>query len=148
MAELATGRLLRIDPRAHARREKHGRASFTARKRSSATLTVSVEGDVDATNDRALVQYVEGRLPGSIHVDLDLRLTDFFGTAGMAALHNINAICDRYGVTFVLRGGRQLHRLVPICDPDGSLPIETGQSVFDDVHAGARNRQLFIGRNN
>lgn len=148
MADVATGRVLRIDPRAHDRREKYGRASFTASSRSPATLAVLVEGDVDATNHQALVQYVEGRLPGSFCLDLDLRLTDFFGTAGVGALHNIKAICDRYGATFVLRGGRQLRRLMAICDPDRRLPIEVAQSVLDDVHAGARNRQLFIGGNN
>lgn len=148
MAEVATGRVLRIDPGALDRRETHSRASFTTSRRSPVTLAVFVEGDVDATNDRALVRYVEGRLPGSVCLEIDLRLVDFFGTAGFAALHNINAICGRYGVNLLMRAGRQLRRLRAICDPDGSLPLEATQSVLDDVHAGARDRQLFIGRNN
>ena len=78
---------------------------------------------------------------------LDLRLVDFFGTAGFAALHNINVICSRYGLTWSLKAGRQVRRLLEICDPDGALPLEKSQSVLDDVRARAGDRQLLVGRN-
>jgi anti-anti-sigma regulatory factor len=106
------------------------------------------QGDVDATNHRALARYVEGRIAGRPRLEVDLRLVDFFGTAGFAVLHNINVICCRYDATWVLRAGRQLRRLLAVCDPDGSLPLEEPQSVLDDIHASARDRELLIGRNN
>ena len=148
MTDIGTSRVFRIDPRALDLREEHGRATFTACDRPPSTLVVTVQGDVDATNDRALARYVEGRIPGSTRLEVDLRLVDFFGTAGFAALHNINVICCRYDATWLLRAGRQLRRLLTICDPDGSLPLEKPQSVLDDIHAGARDRELLIGRNN
>lgn len=148
MTDIGTSRVFRIDPRALDLCEKQGRATFTARDRRRSTLVVTVEGDVDATNHRALARYVEGRIAGWTRLEVDLRLVDFFGTAGFAALHNINVICCRYEATWALRAGRQLRRLLAICDPDGSLPLEEPQSVLDDIHAGARDRELLIGRNN
>jgi anti-anti-sigma factor len=147
MTGIGTTRVFRIDPRSLDVGEKHGRATFSARRLSS-TLLVTVGGDVDATNSRALARYVEGRVAGSARLEVDLRLVDFFGTAGFAALHNINVICCRNDVRWTLRAGRQVRRLLAICDPDGGLPLEEPQSVIDDVHARACDRQLLVGRNN
>ncbi len=148
MTDIGTRRVFRIDPRTLDRREEQGSATFTACNRPPSTLVVTVTGDIDATNARALARYVEGRIAGRPRLEVDLRLVDFFGTAGFAALHNINVICCRYDATWVLRAGRQLRRLLAICDPDGSLPLEAPQSVLDDIHASARDRELLIGRNN
>ena len=148
MTDIGTSRVFRIDPRALDLREQHGRAVFSALRQPSSTLVVAVQGDVDATNDRALARYVEGRIPGSTRLEMDLRLVDFFGTAGFAALHNINVTCCRYEVSWILLAGRQLRRLLAICDPDGRMPLEEPQSVLDDVNASARDRQLLVGRDN
>ena len=148
MTDIGTSRVFRMDPRALNLREESGRAVFSASHQPSSTLLVTVEGDVDAANSRALARYVEGRVAGSERFELDLRLVDFFGTAGFAALHNVNVICCRYEVSWVLKAGRQLRRLLAICDPDGSLPLEDSQSVLDGVHASARDRQFLVGRNN
>jgi anti-anti-sigma factor len=148
MTDTGTSRVFRIDPRALDLREESGRAVFSAHHTPSSALLVTVEGDIDATNSRALARYVESRVAGSPRLELDLRLVDFFGTAGFAALHNVNVICSRYDVSWVLRAGRQLRRLLAMCDPDGSLPVEESQSVLDDVQASARDRQFFVGRNN
>ncbi|WP_123027112.1 STAS domain-containing protein [Mycolicibacterium stellerae] len=148
MTDIGTSRVFRIDPRALDLREENGRAVFSACHKRPSTLLVTVEGDVDATNGRALARYIEGRVAGSARLELDLRLVDFFGTAGFAALHNINVICCRYEVSWALRAGRQLRRLLAICDPDGSLPVEDSQSVLDEVAAGARDRPFLVGRNN
>ncbi len=148
MTDFGTRRIFRIDPAAQDLREVHGRATFTACHRPSGILVVTVEGDVDATNDRALARYVECRIAGWSHVEVDLRLVDFFGTAGFAALHYIDAVCRRYDVGWTLRAGRQLRRLLAICDPQRTLPLEAPQSVLDDIHASARDRELLIGRNN
>jgi anti-anti-sigma factor len=148
MTDTGTSRVFRIDPGALDLREESGRARFSAHHRPLSTLLVTVEGDVDATNNRALARYVESRVAGSARLELDLRLVDFFGTAGFAALHNVNVICCRYEVSWVLRAGRQLRRLLAMCDPDGSLPLEESQSVLDDIQTSARDRQFFVGRNN
>lgn len=148
MTDVGTGRVSRIDPRALDLREESGRAVFSAHHKPSSILLVTVEGDVDATNNRALARYVESRVARSARLELDLRLVDFFGTAGFAALHNVNVICCRYEVSWVLGAGRQLRRLLAMCDPDGSLPLVESQSVLDDVETGARDRQFFVGRNN
>lgn len=148
MADIGTSRVFRADPRTLGLPEVHGRATFTACDRPPSTLAVTVTGDVDATNHRALARYVEARIAGRPHLEVDLRLVDFFNTAGFAALHNINVICCRYDATWVLRAGRQLRRLLSICDPDGSLPLEEPQSVLDEVHAGPRDRKLLVGRHN
>jgi anti-anti-sigma factor len=148
MTDMGTGRVFRIDPTALDLREETGRAVFSACRRRSSTLLVTVEGDVDATNGRELARYVEGRIGGSARLVLDLRLVDFFGTAGFAALHNVNVICCRYEVSWILRAGRQLRRLLALCDPDGSLPLEESQSLLDDVEASPRDRQFLVGRNN
>jgi anti-anti-sigma factor len=147
VSAVGTCRVYRPDPRAFEQSERHHRGSFTASHVSASTVVVSVEGEIDATNNRALATYVEGRVAGSTHLVLDLRLVDFFGTAGFAALHNVNVICSRYGLTWRLRCGRQVRRLLAVCDPDGTLPLEEPQSVLDDLSTGPGDRQLLISGN-
>jgi anti-anti-sigma factor len=148
MPNMGTSRVFRSDPRTLDLREQHGRSICSACHQPSSTVVVTVEGEVDATNNRALARYVESQVAGSTRLELDLRLVDFFGTAGFAALHNVNAICCRYQVSWTLRAGRQLRRLLAVCDPDGSLPIDEPQSGLDDLHASARNREFLVGRDN
>lgn len=148
MSNMGTSRVFRSDPRTLDLCEKHGRATFSACHQPSSTVVVTVEGEVDATNNRALARYVESQVAGSTRLELDLRLVDFFGTAGFAALHNVNVICSRYQASWALRAGRQLRRLLAICDSDGSLPLKEPQSVLDDLYASARNREFLVGRDN
>ena len=138
-----TLRLLRPDPRTLGRREEHHRGIFSACHLADATVLVSVRGEVDATNGRFLAGYVERQIAGSSHLVLDLTVIDFFGTAGFAALHNINVVCARYGVSWVLMVGPQLRRFLRICDPDSVLPL--GNSALDHLNTESRDRQLLIG---
>ena len=147
MSGISTHRVFRPDPHTRDQREEHERASFSARHLSPSTVLVTVEGEVDATNNRLLARYVERQIAGSEHVVVDLRLVDFFGTAGFAALHNINVMCCQHGVTWALRAGRQVRRLLAICNPDGTLPLEAPQSVLDDLDASAGDRELLVGGN-
>jgi anti-anti-sigma factor len=135
MTDTCTSRVFRAEPDSLDQHELHHRASFTASHSPQRTLLVTVSGEVDATNHRELASYVERQAADSKHLVLDLRLIDFFGTAGFAALHNINVICSRYGIGWEMRAGRQVRRLLAICDPDGILPIEVAQSVLDDIEA-------------
>ena len=78
-----------------------------AAARVTSTVLVTVEGDIDAANHRALGLYVERQTAGSTRLVLDLANVDFFGTAGFATLHNINVICSRSGVSWLLLVGPQ-----------------------------------------
>ncbi len=147
MTAFHTARVFRPDPRILDQREDHHRAAFCAHRDPPSTVTVAVEGEVDASNSRRLASYVEQHLAGSTRVVLDLRMVDFFGTAGFAALHNINVICAGAGATWTLKAGRQVRRLLDICDPDGALPLEKSRSVLDDVHTRPGDRKLLVGGN-
>jgi anti-anti-sigma factor len=118
--------VFRPDPESLGKREVHHHAVFTAH-RDASMVTVIVEGEIDASNSRELAGYVQRHIAGSAHVVLDLRLVDFLATAGFAALHNINVICSGCDASWVLQAGRQVRRLLEICDPDGVLPLEKSQ---------------------
>jgi anti-anti-sigma factor len=120
----STSRVFRPDPESVGKREVHHRAVFTAHRHPPSTVTVIVEGEIDASNSRELAGYVQRHIVGCAHVVLDLRLVDFLGTAGFAALHNVNVICCGSDATWVLQAGRQVRRMLEICDPDGALPLE------------------------
>ena len=124
MPAVSTCRVLRPDPQSVDRREQHHRAIFSACHLSDTTVLVAVRGEVDATNSRELAGYVERQIAESARLVFDLTHVDFFGTAGFAALHNINVICARYSVPWVLLVGPQLRRFLRICDPDSLLPLE------------------------
>ena len=140
MSAIGTCRVLRPDPRSLDRREEHHRGIFSACHLSDTTVLVTVRGEVDATNSRALAGYVERQVAGSTRLVLDLTVIEFFGTDGFAALHNVNVICARYGVPWVLSVGPQLRRFVGIYDPDHLLPLE--DSAVDHPDAGPRDREL------
>jgi anti-anti-sigma factor len=119
----ATCRVFRPDPRSIDQPVCSHRGRFSARHLPVSTVVVTVEGDVDATNDRFLVTYVERQIAGASHLVLDLKHVDFFGTAGFAALHHVNVICSLHGIQWVLRIAPQLARILAVCDPARALPV-------------------------
>jgi anti-anti-sigma factor len=143
----ATCRVFRPDPQSVGHREQHHRGGFSSSHLPPSTVIVTVEGEIDATNSRAMATYIEAQIAGSQRLLLDLRFVDFFGTSGLAALHNINVVCSQCELAWQLRCGRQVRRLLAMCDPDGTLPLEKPQSVLDDLRAGAGNRELLVGGN-
>jgi anti-anti-sigma factor len=142
LSAIGTCRVIRPDPGAIDRREQHHRAIFSACHLSDTTVLVTVRGEVDATNSRAMAGYVERQIAGTARFVLDLADIDFFGTAGFAALHNVNVICARYSVEWVLTVAPQLRRFLKVCDPDNLLPLE--ESVADHPHASPGDRQLLV----
>jgi anti-anti-sigma factor len=142
----ATCRLFRADPRTLDKREVHHRGRFSSCHLPSSTVLVTVEGEIDAANHRALALYVERQTAGSTRLVLDLANVDFFGTAGVASLYNINVICSRYGASWALLVGPQVHRVLRICDPDSTLPIAE-QSGVEKPNASAGDRELLVGGN-
>jgi anti-anti-sigma factor len=147
MSATATCRVFRPDPRSLDAGEAHHRARFAACHLPPSTVLVTVEGDVDATNGRYLARYVEAQVADATRLVLDLKPVDFFGTAGFAALHNVNVVCSRSGVDWVLLVGQHARRLLRICDPDGVLPLAEPQSGVEDLHTGAGDRKLLVGGN-
>jgi anti-anti-sigma factor len=144
LSAIGTSRVLRPDPRTLDRSEEHHRGIFSACHLSDSTVLVTVRGEVDATNSRALAGYIERRLGRSTRLVVDLTVIEFFGTTGFAALHNLNVICARYGVSWALLVGPQLRRFLRIYDPDNLLPIEKS----DHLDTTPRDRKLLVGRNN
>ena len=142
MPAIGTCRVLRPDPGSLDRREEHHRAVFTACHLSDTTVLVTVRGEVDATNSRALAGYVERQVAGSARLVLDLTAMDFFGTAGFAALHNVNVISARYGVSWELVVGPQVRRYLKICDPENLLPRD--DSAVDHRDTRPRDRKLLV----
>lgn len=130
---ISTSRVFRPDPETVGKREVHHRAAFEAQRDAPSTITVTVEGEIDASNSRELAGYVQRHIEGAEHVVLDLRLVDFLATAGFAALHNINVICCGSDATWELQAGRQVRRLLAICDPEGVLPLEKAPLLLTAV---------------
>jgi anti-anti-sigma factor len=130
---ISTSRVFRPDPESVGKREVHHRAAFEAHRDAPSTITITVEGEIDASNSRELAGYVQRHIAGAEHVVLDLRLVDFLATAGFAALHNINVICCGSDATWVMQAGRQVRRLLAICDPDGALPLEKAPPLLTAV---------------
>jgi anti-anti-sigma factor len=114
--------VFRGDPRLLHNQELHRRGSFSVCYLPEAVF-VTVEGEVDAANGRALARFVEQRLAGFDRLVVDLYSVEFFGTAGFAALHNINVVCRRSGVGWTLRAGPLVQRLLEICDTERHLPV-------------------------
>jgi len=132
MSDISTSRVFRGEPESLDRQEVHHCARFAATHLPDGTVLVTVQGEVDATNGRSLAHYIERQAAGCARLVLDLRLVDFFGTAAFAALHNVNVMCSRHGIVWLMRAGRQVRRLLAVCDPDNVLPLEAAQSTLDD----------------
>jgi anti-anti-sigma factor len=123
MAAVGTSRLYRPEPAWMETPEACHRARFAARRLSSSRVLVTVEGDIDATNGRSLGRYVERNTGASMQLVLDLSGVNFFGTEGFAALHCISVSCARNDMDWMIVGGRDVRRLVRICDPEEILPL-------------------------
>jgi anti-anti-sigma factor len=142
MAAVGTSRLYRPEPAWMETPEACHRARFAARRLSSSRVLVTVEGDIDATNGRSLGRYVERNTGASMQLVLDLSGVNFFGTQGFAALHYISVSCARNDMDWMIVGGRDVRRLVRICDPEEILPLadrlESALALLDRI-AGRHN---------
>ena len=100
-----------------------GRATFAVRRRSAVRAEITVVGDIDASNGRALGSYVERHIGISKQLILDLRGVDFFGSQGFTALYYISVHCTRSDADWMLLGSPPVRRLLAICDPWRELPL-------------------------
>lgn len=118
-----TTRLYRPDPTSAEKATRCAGASFAVHRRSPVRSEITVTGEVDACNGRALGNYVERHTATSSQMLLDLRAVDFFGSQGFTALFYISVHCSRSDVDWILLGSPPVRRLLSICDPEGELPL-------------------------
>jgi anti-anti-sigma factor len=139
---IAPNSALRATPRS--RRE---RANFTSCLVNASTVMVAAEGEIDACNAHELAEYVECSLDASTRLVVDLRDLQFFGTQGFSTLHKINVTCSGSAVNWVVIPGREVDRLLRICDPGGGLPVATTlEAAVAAVVQGPRSHLRMIPR--
>lgn len=119
----------RVRPRAHPE-------PVRVRELSATTVLLAALGEIDATSADRLSTCIEAHLPGHRQLVLDLTRLEFVGTAGYSVLHRVNARCARAGIDWVLVPGREVARLLRVCDPDGILP--TAPNIVSAVATLAR----------
>ncbi len=88
-------------------------------------VRINAAGDIDAANAGELADYVFRRAANCKRMVLDMSEVSFFGTAGFTTLRIIDFRCSRAGVMWSLVPSRAILRVLDICDPRHSLPIET-----------------------
>jgi anti-anti-sigma factor len=123
------------------------RAEFTSCPISTTTLVVAAEGELDAGNALDLADHVEHSLGSCTRLIVDLRDLQFFGTSGFSVLHNVNVACSRRGTSWVVIPGREVDRLLRICDPGGGLPVaNTLETAIAAVVRGPRRHLRMLPR--
>lgn len=145
MAAPSTQRVFRPDPRSFDLREEHHRATFSAHQLPTSKVLVTIHGDIDASNSRALADYVERRVTGSCGLVLDLQTVQFFAASGFATLFKIDVMCARAGVPWSLLVGSHVQRLLWICDPVGELPVKQDRLAGKYLRTSPSDRQLLVG---
>lgn len=123
MSGSGTIRLYRPEPSSAEASIHSGRAAFSIRRRSTVRAEITVVGEIDASNGRALGGYVERHIGTSKQFILDLRAVDFFGSQGFTALYYISVHCARSDADWMLLGSPPVRRLLAICDPNKELPL-------------------------
>ncbi len=107
------------------------------RELSSTTVLVAAFGDIDAASATDLSENIERNIGGYRQLVLDLSRLAFFGTAGYSVLHRVHSRCLRTAVEWVLVPGKEVERLLRVCDPDGILP--TAPNIVSAVATLARS---------
>ncbi|MGA5466051.1 STAS domain-containing protein [Mycobacterium sp. NPDC050041] len=127
--------------------ELTGRAAFAVRRHSPARVVVTVDGEIDATNGRALGRFVERHTGISTQLVLDLSDVEFFGCQGFRALYYIGVHCARSDVDWALVGSPAVRRLLQILDPNNELPlVEDLAAAESRLDCLARCHRLAMGR--
>jgi anti-anti-sigma factor len=123
MADIGTVRVFRPDPSSVEEPEHRGRATFRITPLTPTLTMVIATGEIDATNGRDLGRYVERHTATSTQLIVDFTAVNFFGSQGFTALHYVSVSCTRIDVDWVIVPGREVRRMLRICDPDGELPL-------------------------
>jgi anti-anti-sigma factor len=118
-------------------------ARFSGRLLRSSVAVISADGDIDASNADALIEYTLGHMTGYRGLVLDLRGLDFFGAEGFSALLRISVNCARVGTGWAVVPGTAASRTLRICDQQDSLPlagtVEAAlRTLTDQLHRPSR----------
>lgn len=109
---------------------------LAGRRMTPSVTVIDAYGDIDASNADSLTEYALAHAPRCRGLILDLRGLDFIGTEGFSALHAIRAYCALVGTDLAVVAGGAASRLLPICDPQGALPLvdttEAALATFPD----------------
>ncbi|MCT7658293.1 STAS domain-containing protein [Mycobacterium deserti] len=89
----------------------------------AAVVRVTVVGEIDASNAADLSDFVFRRAANCQRLVVDLRDVEFFSTAGFTELQGVAARCDRADVSLTLVGGPVVTRVLDLCDPGRTLPL-------------------------
>jgi anti-anti-sigma factor len=116
---------------------KTGADHVRARMLSTTTVLVTAFGEIDAASATTLSESIERQLGGYRQLVLDLSGLTFFGTAGYSVLHRVHSRCLRGAVDWVLVPGKEVDRLLRVCDPDRILP--TAPNIVSAVARLARS---------
>ena len=92
-------------------------------------LVVSVIGELDASNVDRLNEYAKACLTDRNPFILDFSQMNFFGAQGVKSLFAIADQCDHDRRLWSVIPGREVTRLLRICDKDAKLP--TAGSIDD-----------------
>jgi anti-anti-sigma factor len=140
-----TTRLYRPDPTSAEETKRCGGATFAIHRRGPLRSEITVAGEIDAANGRALGSYVERHTGTASQMLLDLRAVDFFGSQGFTALFYISVHCSRSDVDWMLLASPPVRRLLSICDPDGELPLAADyESAIARLNQSARRRMRTV----
>jgi anti-anti-sigma factor len=101
-----------------------GADQFATEWLSPSEVHITIRGDIDAYNAPDLAEYVFQRAANSRRMILDMSGVEFFSTAGFARLRTIEVRCERAGVDWTLIPSKAVLRVLTICDPRHSLPIQ------------------------
>jgi anti-anti-sigma factor len=127
--------------------EYTGRAVFAMRRQSPARVVVTADGEIDATNGKALGRFVERHTGISTQLILDLSNVEFFGSQGFRALYYVDVHCARSDVDWALVGSPAVRRLLEILDPNVEFPlVEDLAAAQSRLNCLARCHRLVMGR--
>lgn len=127
--------------------EATGRATFAMHRQSPARVVVTADGEIDATNGRALGRFVERHTGISTQLVLDLSTVEFFGSQGFRALHYVDVHCGRSDVDWALIPSPPVRRLLEILDPNNEFPLVDDLAAAQSrLNCLARCHRLAMGR--
>jgi len=94
------------------------------------TTTITVKGEIDI----ASVSLIAGPLKTVLAekpetIVLDLQQTEFIETSGIGALFRFEQSADLASVRFVVITGREVQRLIELCDFDGHFRVPPSRTV-------------------
>lgn len=96
---------------------------------------VAVHGEIDAANAAQLADYVGQCALRCEWLVVDLSALEFMGTAGFAALQDIQARCTNRRVQWTLVSGAAASRVLRLCDPHALLPAAGSMAeALERVH--------------